>query len=64
MNDYPYKLFETKKIWKIVNKAIDDLVKNQDIKETTHRRYIVGYICKLLSEAGAIVRPKRQGKKI
>jgi len=36
--------------WRVVEKAIDDLVENNDIAETTRRDYIVGYICKELEE--------------
>ncbi|MGD0631503.1 MAG: hypothetical protein ABR987_19405 [Terracidiphilus sp.] len=35
-------------VWEVVNAAIDDLVKNGDLVETTRRDYIVGYICKKL----------------
>ena len=31
-----------------MDKAIDDLVENGDLTETTRREYIVGYICKKL----------------
>lgn len=35
-------------VWKIVDEAINDLVKNRDLIETTRRDYIVGYICEKL----------------
>jgi hypothetical protein len=34
-----------------VSKAIDELVKNGDLAETTPHPYIVGYICKKVGEA-------------
>jgi hypothetical protein len=40
---------ENKRLWKAVNKGISDLVENQDLKEITHREYIVGYLCKVLT---------------
>jgi hypothetical protein len=43
---HPYQEFEGTKLWKRVNAAINALVLNGDIKETTRREYIVGYICK------------------
>jgi hypothetical protein len=46
---HPYEDFESIQLWKIVDKAIGDLVKNGDIEEKTRREYIVGYICKRLS---------------
>jgi hypothetical protein len=33
-----------------VERAIQDLVENHDIAETTRREYIVGYICKQLEK--------------
>ena len=46
---HPYQEFEGTKMWKKVNSAINALVKNGDIKETTGREYIVGYICKMIA---------------
>jgi hypothetical protein len=46
---FPYDLYKETKEWKIVEKAIQDLVENNDIAETTGRDYIVGYICKQLA---------------
>jgi hypothetical protein len=45
---HPYEQFENSRVWIILNKAIDDLVENQDITETTRRELIVGYLCKKL----------------
>ncbi len=47
---HPYKEYEGTKLWKTIDKAIDDLVENQDLEETTPRSYIVGYLCKKISE--------------
>ena len=46
MKTHPYKELESNWLWKIVNKSIEDLINNQDIKEKTSRTYIVGYICR------------------
>lgn len=43
---HPYEEFESSRVWKILDKAIRELVENEDIKETTKRVYIVGYLCK------------------
>jgi hypothetical protein len=45
---HPYERFEKSRTWIILNKAIGDLVKNQDITETTRRELIVGYLCEKL----------------
>ena len=34
--------------WKILENALQDLGKNQDIKITTDSYYIIGYLCKCL----------------
>jgi len=46
----PYAQFKELKAWKVVDQAIEDLVENQDMVETTVRKCIVGYILKRLSE--------------
>jgi hypothetical protein len=45
---FPYEQYRGTETWKIVDVAISDLVKNQDIAETTQRDYIVGYLCQKL----------------
>jgi hypothetical protein len=47
---HPYIAYKNSQYWSIINKAIDDLVNNEDIEEKTTRDHIVGYICKLLVE--------------
>lgn len=49
--NHPYQQYTDSLLWQTIDKAIDDLVKNKDIEETTHRSYIVGYLCKQLSES-------------
>jgi hypothetical protein len=46
-----YSEFEGSRAWEVVDQAISDLVENQDLEETTARRYIVGYTVRALSEA-------------
>lgn len=50
--NHPYQQYMDSSLWQIIDKAIDDLVENKDIEETTHRSYIVGYLCKQLAESG------------
>jgi hypothetical protein len=47
----PYEDYEKTIGWKAVDKAINDLVKNNDLEEYTAREYVVGYIVKSLIEA-------------
>ena len=44
----PYETHRGTELWKIVDKAVSDLVENSDIVETTQRNYIVGYLCQSL----------------
>ena len=48
--EFPYKKFQTTEAWKAVDSAIEQLVKNKDLTETTARRYIVGLILKQLDD--------------
>jgi hypothetical protein len=50
---HPYQEYEGSPLWKVVDQAVGDLVNNGDVEEKTHRSYIVGYICKLVSAGGA-----------
>lgn len=58
----PYAQFKELKAWKVVDRAIEDLVENQDMVETTVRKCIVGYILKRLSENELLAEaPKKEG---
>ena len=48
--NHPYEEYVDNSLWQVVSKAIEDLVNNGDIKETTNRKYIIGYLCKKISE--------------
>jgi hypothetical protein len=47
---HPYKEFEKTGLWKALNKGVQDLVGNRDLKEIERREYIVGYLCKVLTQ--------------
>ncbi|GHV37116.1 hypothetical protein FACS1894178_8820 [Bacteroidia bacterium] len=46
---HPYTKFENTDLWISIESSINDLIDNQDIKLTTRKEYVVGYICKQLS---------------
>lgn len=46
----PYAQYKKLAAWKVLSRAIDDLVENQDLVETTVRKCIVGYLIKRLIE--------------
>ncbi len=45
---HPYKKYEETKLWKIIDSVLNDLESNQDLKLTTAREYVIGYLCKKL----------------
>lgn len=44
--DQPYEQYRSLPQWRLIDKAVADLVKNGDIVELTPRHYIVGYLVK------------------
>ena len=54
---HPYENFEGTPMWKAVDRAIKALLRNRDIQLTTHREYVVGYICKQINSRGKINSP-------
>jgi hypothetical protein len=48
--DHPYVEFEQTELWRRLEKAIQQLSDNNDIKLQTDQRYIIGYLAKSLSE--------------
>lgn len=62
--NHPYKDFEGTKLWQVVDRAVTDLVENQDLEISTPREYVIGYLVKSLAvagyEPGSLVEPKEQ----
>ncbi|MGB7157273.1 MAG: hypothetical protein WBD40_04350 [Tepidisphaeraceae bacterium] len=50
--NHPYRAFEKDEIWRALEKGIKALAKNGDLEERTARTHIVGYLTRLLKEAG------------
>jgi len=48
LQKHPYIEFENTLLWRVVEEAILNLEKNQDLKLTTAQPYIIGYICQQL----------------
>ncbi|MFA7237753.1 MAG: hypothetical protein WC058_12895 [Phycisphaeraceae bacterium] len=55
MSTNPYKKYRESPLWKTVENAVADLVKNRDLTETTSRELIVGYITKQIVDADEVV---------
>lgn len=45
----PYIKFKKTKLWKTIDSALNDLEANHDIQITTMKPYVIGYICKKIS---------------
>ncbi len=50
MKIYPYSKYVGTVVWSVLDRAIVDLVKNQDIEEKTAHEYIVGYLLQELDK--------------
>jgi hypothetical protein len=60
-----YAEYEKAAVWRTINRGISALVKNGDMEERTARRYIVGYLSKLITEDGfRQVGELRRGQKV
>jgi hypothetical protein len=47
---HPYVKYENTPLWSTIEKAVNELVKNQDIDLTTKKEYVIGYLCKKISD--------------
>jgi hypothetical protein len=52
--NHPYMEYEGTRLWQILERTLSELVDNQDLRETTRREYIVGYLAKQLTKAGLV----------
>jgi hypothetical protein len=57
-NDYPYANFENTPLWMAISNSLAELEQNQDIKITTRKEYVIGYICKQIREGLKAVEKK------
>jgi hypothetical protein len=58
---HPYVTLEGTPIWIAVEAAIDDLVKNSDLVESTAREYVVGYLCqKIVADRKSVLEQLEQ----
>lgn len=55
---HPYKEFEQTQLWELIEDALDDLIKNQDIELTTRKEYVIGYLCKTLKSKLKVIKEK------
>ena len=47
---HPYEDQEATDLWKLLDRCIQQLEENSDLKLQTDRRYVVGYLCQQLTE--------------
>lgn len=48
-----YEKYKKSKYWKLIDKELIALEKNQDIKITTQREYVIGAIVKTITDSKA-----------
>jgi hypothetical protein len=60
---HPYKRYEGSPQWQILNEALDALVKNGDVQETTNRVYVVGYLCQALASIEQVSPGRNESRK-
>ena len=46
---HPYTEFEGTALWKAVDAALTELEQNRDVKLSTAREYVVGYLCQQIA---------------
>lgn len=47
--NHPYIEYENGKLWRLIKRLLRELEKNSDIKITTKNEYVVGFLCKAIS---------------
>ena len=43
---HPYENYKGNELWQVIERALDDLIKNQDIVLQTRDDYVIGFIVK------------------
>lgn len=46
---HPYDQYEQTRLWHVIEAAFTELEHNQDVRLTTARPYVVGYLCQQLA---------------
>ena len=54
LHKHPYIEYENTPMWNLINKTISELEENQDIKLSTPKEYVIGYICKQIESSKEI----------
>ena len=57
--NHPYEEFENTSLWLQIKKALNDLTENQDIEIKTRPEYVIGFLCKKLSNEQLSKKGKR-----
>ncbi len=51
---HPYIELEQTPLWKAIDTAIAELERNRDVKLTTARTHVIGYLCHQLAAQGTV----------
>lgn len=49
-SNHPYTEFENSPLWVVIDDTIAELEENRDLELTTARQYVIGYLCKKITE--------------
>lgn len=47
---HPYKQFEKTRLWMVLEEGLAELIENDDVEEKAPSEYIIGYLCKKISD--------------
>lgn len=54
LHKHPYIEYENTPMWNLIDKTISELEENHDIKLSTAKEYVIGYICKQIESSEEI----------
>jgi hypothetical protein len=56
----PYEKYKNSELWIKLNDILKELEENQDIEITTHRDYVIGYLCENLQQEFQVIKKSLQ----
>jgi len=48
--EHTYKVYEQTGLWHVIKDALDSLMENKDIKITTRKELVIGFLCKKIMD--------------
>ncbi len=53
---FPYEKYKESELWMKLNDILEELEENQDIEITTHKDYVIGYLCENLQQEFQLIK--------